>query len=429
MLYSPYIALPDKSGNYYDNKTAMDMDKYKVHRHSVKGAHGFIVFKRESTGDWLASPGSLVTFLFNHGLKVKPIDSDLFKIIKLNIKAGLPLVGHVDCGYQCGHYLQIIGYDTGTNNNKQEVICNDPYGDYNNTWNGSTSGVGVTYPMSGVAGTRNIIIDRVYTVHPIGIAAEFPGWMKAGNGTFLSQSFKDLYDNKTLLGAEGKDIFGIPWDNSDYGPHVHPWPDNWQSTPDKLYLQDYLHTDENGNEHWWQLVYHPDLNKVFPIHGQLLTFWHDNLGYIKYGAPSDFEYNARNSSGHLLVVQKFTKWGVDRYIAYNTVLGFSKEYNILELHKMDSCLISDDVDYYSVFMSSFQQFELVLEPLPQDNDTSQSNNISSSNDWSVASYGLYGYVNHNTSEPSDKRTRYTNTDGRVASYFKFNNLQNSLRID
>ena len=42
-VYSPYIALPDKSGNYYDNKTAMDMDKYEVHRHSVKGAHGFII--------------------------------------------------------------------------------------------------------------------------------------------------------------------------------------------------------------------------------------------------------------------------------------------------------------------------------------------------------------------------------------------------
>ena len=335
-VWNPYVGFTDKSQNNYSTAWAKDWDRYSVsdnppHPHSVYGAHGYMVFDlnegTEKGPYWGTRPAYLKTYLENHGLIISSaIDLNRYEYIKKNIDAGLPLIGHLVCGTDCRHYFVIIGYDTGDGGNEQNVILNDPYGNMNNTWNGTTDGIGVTYPLNGSAGTWHVNIDRVYTVHPVGIYNELPGWRNEQTVETPpneevaqpSQPFVDCYKKDG-----GIDKFGIPWDNGK-GPWVHKWPDG-DVTEDTIFLQDFINWDDNG--HWWELVLNREMNRVFPMHGQILSFWHNNYGYSNYGEPIGDEYNAVDAvNGHKLVVQKFKKDGTISYIGYDTETGEPGQY-------------------------------------------------------------------------------------------------------
>ena len=155
-VYNSYAEFTDKSERDYSTKSAMDMDSNWSHHHYVYGAHGYIITYSVVEGEdyWGTDRNELKRYLENHGLKVSQlIFSDRFDYIKKNIKAGLPLIGHLNCG-KIGHFFVIVGYDTGENNDEENVIINDPYGDMNNTWDGTTDsiGMGVTYPLYGDIG-------------------------------------------------------------------------------------------------------------------------------------------------------------------------------------------------------------------------------------------------------------------------------------
>ncbi len=283
-VYNPYTLYTDKEGNDYDDVGLVypddgpyDMGPYPdyIYQHEIRdGAHGFIIRKNDND-DWVAISGEIKIYLENHGLitsKVEDINNDYFDTIIENIDAGLPMIGHVDAvigGVHYGHYVVIIGYDTGTFGTEENVIVHDPYGDYNNTFNGTTNGYGVIYPLDGTAGSWTLDIDWIYTVHPVGVFEFFPGWMSDPNDE-LSQAFRGEYDNSTENGGEGIDVFGLPFDNEEKGPWVHEWPDaacNPAETPpdtcntDGLYVQDFLLVD-GENEYWSQLVLNSEMGKV-----------------------------------------------------------------------------------------------------------------------------------------------------------------------
>lgn len=387
-VYNSYTGFSDKDGNSYDLHTAMDMDSGLNHLNSVYGAHGYIVdcFPDQDLGGgvlsncsnathdddyWAADEGYLVSYLENHGLIVKKTistDSEYFETIKQSIDAGLPLIAHSDI-VGCGHYVIIKGYDTGTDNNQQNVVVNDPYGNARANWFGKDLGEDRTYPLSGnvpytttdeppQTGTRSINIDRVYEVYPVGIHWHFNGW-KGPNSYISSQAFIDCYngghcyDDKNGI-IKGKDIFGIPWKNNNtentpwfLGAWVHEWP-NYEppmTTNDTIYLQDFIRTDDNGVKHWFQLVFNRDKKVVFPVHGKILSYWHDNFGYMNFGEPNGLEFNAQDFSGKHIVVQEFVKTGQLNFIGYDTVLDNTREYSpneiIADLPNVDVALIID----------------------------------------------------------------------------------------
>ena len=200
-VYNSYVSIPDKEGNYYDDGSARDWDgdptpnTYNLHHpHFITGgAHGFIVRNSRTAANpyWGVDTERLENYLENHGLTVKSIYIDRFKVIQQNIDAGLSLIGHSYVAGH-GHFLVIVGYDTGVSGNEQNVIVHDPYGSARSrVWNGSNrNGENVTYPLSGsvpylyydekqkkdITKYRSVRIDYVITIHPIGVYNQFPGW-------------------------------------------------------------------------------------------------------------------------------------------------------------------------------------------------------------------------------------------------------------
>jgi len=143
--------------------------------------------------------------------------------------------------------------------------------------------------------------------------------------TVLPGQYPDGTTNDRILAAYtangGSGRFGTPWNNSSFGAYVHPWPDN-ANDPNVVWLQDFIEPDG----HWWQIVDNPAAGQAFPVHGQILTFWHANYGYTNYGAPKSNEYYATHeSNGHQLVVQTFVKGSTVHYLGYDTAAETSKE--------------------------------------------------------------------------------------------------------
>ncbi len=349
-VWNSYADFTDKSGqnyNGYDDENvyqkdewAMDMDSGLNHIHSVCGAHGFIVYNSQTAIDpyWGTDIGRLKIYLENHGLIVNQIVAD-FDLIKQNINAGLPLIGHWP-----SHYLVVIGYDTGEDDDEQNLVLHDPYGDKNGTWNGTTDGDEITYNYPQVR--TGITFDKFLTVHPVGIYNEFPGYRNentmSGEVIQHSQPFVDCYNDTAAHGGEGKNIFGIPWDNGQ-SVFVHNWPDG-DITDNTIFLQDFIRSDGK----WHQLVLNQEMNEVFPLHGQILLFWHNNYGYLNYGEPICDEYNAADAAnGHKLVVQEFKKEGDIYYLGYDTETGEAGEYTADQIIKpsgitnIDTVLIID----------------------------------------------------------------------------------------
>ncbi len=253
--------------------------------------------------------------------------SNLFDTIKENIDAGLPLIGHAEITINSilyKHYLVIIGYNTGEYGTEQKVIVHDPYGDATDDWfDTEEGGESVTYPMAGNTATSYVEIDRVYTVHPVGIFGNFPGWQGTTNP--LSQLFATEYNNTTANGGSGLEVFGIPFDNGK-SAWVHEWPDaNCSTTPpatcnaNGIYLQDYLLT-EGVSQYWSQFVYNTDSEKVFPVRGEILNFWNANTGYVD-GPPIGHQYDSTvGPNSHASIEQAFGwDWQLSKVIGYDTV--------------------------------------------------------------------------------------------------------------
>ena len=161
------------------------------------------------------------------------------------------------------------------------------------------------YPYNGFVDP----INWINTKTPAPMVAKYP------NGTTNNH----IFSSYTANGGSGR--FGTPWNNSSFGAYVHPWPDN-PSDPNVVWLQDFIELDG----HWWQIVDNPAAGQAFPVHGQMLAFWHANYGYTNYGAPKSNEYYATHeSNGHQLVVQTFVKGSTVHYLGYDTVAETSKE--------------------------------------------------------------------------------------------------------
>jgi hypothetical protein len=140
----------------------------------------------------------------------------------------------------------------------------------------------------------------------------------------------DCYLNKG-----GANKFGIPWNNGKGGPWVHQWPDDFSSA-DTIFLQDFINNGE-----WWQLVLNQNQKKVFPIHGPILNYWHNNYGYLNYGEPNGLELCLTNKT---IVAQEFIKNGKKRYIGYNTTTGIVREYSEGELSETQPTRLMDFED-------------------------------------------------------------------------------------
>src|SRR3989339_774913 len=348
-VYNPYTNWTDKSGEDYNEEWARDWDgidapnTYNLHfPHEVYGAHGFIVTgpgADSANPYWGTDPNQLKLYLENHGLIVSDaIYSDRFDIIKQNIDAGLPLIGHAEItisSIEYGHYLVIIGYDTGVNGTEQNVIVHDPYGNANGNWFDTvTGGEEVTYPLYGYTATSHVNIDRVYTVHPVGIFQDFPGWKLSGQDP-LSQLFLDEYDNEEYYGNSGLETFGLPWDNDGHGVWVHEWPDPQCSTTppatcddDGLYVQDFLRVDAEENEHWSQLVLNWAIGKAIAVKEHILEFWNGHYGYSAYGPPVTREYETVIDGNHTAVEQLFEIDGVKTMIGYDLDIESAYEFTL-----------------------------------------------------------------------------------------------------
>ncbi len=368
-VYNGYVGFNDKSGQNYDgfnddglkenDEWARDYDPFSDvnhHPHEVYGAHGFIVCNSNTDDNpyWGAKESEIYAYLTNHGLVVRQQNINIFSIIKKNIDAGLPLVGHsaIHRGtLAVTHYLVIVGYDTGDKNDEQKVVVYDPYGDACSTnWNGSARGIGVDYFLNGYcpnSSTRHTEIDWVYEIHPIGIYNWFPGWL---SDVFPqnSQPFVDAYNNNG-----GENVLGIPWNNGSGGPWVHMWPGGY-SDENTIFLQDFI---KNG--HWYQLVLNQRLKKVFIVHGQILTFWHNNYGYLNYGEPRCNEYYAWDTiNGHKIVVQEFEKNNDVHYLVYDTVTRLSQEYDCFRI------TTEDDSQAVSIAMADNNISTNISLPIP-----------------------------------------------------------------
>ncbi|MFA6322974.1 MAG: C39 family peptidase, partial [Candidatus Buchananbacteria bacterium] len=209
-VYTGYSGCTDYSGVAYTTHTAMDMDSHLNHIHSVVGAHGFTVDDVYGDGSyWATNMEDLRIYLQNHGLDVSgwiqpAVRSDLMPTIQTEVNAGRPLIGHVTITIgtkNYGHYLVITGIASPT-----QIVVNDPYGDYNARWNGTTIGKNVVYDINAVK------LDRVITIKP---RSDLVGWSLENRTT--NQKFVDCWNQH---GGEA----GVGWVHNDGASgYVHQW--------------------------------------------------------------------------------------------------------------------------------------------------------------------------------------------------------------
>lgn len=308
-VYSPYNGFTDKEGNFYNRDYASDW--YPNHDpeypHSVPGAHGYIV-GLDGPGGWKAFAGKLKSYFENHGLTVQRVDTDVFAAITQSIQAGLPVVAHTNVTYHggtYGHFLLVIGVD---GNNR--VVVNDPFGDVNVTWIGTTSGASVTYDLASL-NPNHVRIDWVYLVMPVGFYTD--GWHD--NQCPDSQLFLDAYEANG-----GYQRVGMPWNNGK-GNYVHCWPDNC-SDPKALWVQDFLKDNT-----WSQLVVNRQQGgKAYLVQGKILEYWSSHYGYRDFGAPTQLVTHVSDNW------QGATDWTIQnfsygKYIAYSPSKGYSTGIN------------------------------------------------------------------------------------------------------
>ena len=170
----------DNEGNDYSTESAEDW-----YGNYVYGAHGYIVDEYiQECGGWCTNGDKFENYLNYHGLVIQRVAQNYFQTIKDEIDAGRPLVGHSIIFGEYSHYLIIVGYDTGENEDEENVIVNDPYGDAcNGSWNGTTSGEGKTYPLVGYCGPsqdRHVNINYVYTVKRPTVDENFDSYSTGG---------------------------------------------------------------------------------------------------------------------------------------------------------------------------------------------------------------------------------------------------------
>ena len=253
------------------------------------------------------------------------------------------------------------------------------------------------------------------------------GWHLSYN-CFTSSDFiaRTKSFSLTYYHLKGVDTFGHPisW-VKEYHPQDNPF---GCPAMDPVWIQDFSATSfSNVNDApltsimvlnpyiWNPRVSYQGV--AYPLHGEMLKYWREHFCELGPPASNEFYYD-----GTEIVVQWFEPYP-NNYVA----VGFWTKERVFHTsgnlcHQAFDPRFRDEHLYQNIGCPDGKCTGTGGgEPLPD--------NVLSGDNWSIASYGLYGHVNHETSEPSDQRTEYTNNDGRVASFFKFNNLQNSLRID
>lgn len=353
-VYNPYINWTDKSGSDYDDvgveNGPYDADENDNYIHEIQdGAFGYMVRDYRTVNPefncgkyicWGTLEDRLVSYIENHGLIVRQYvktNPDYYDTIKRNIDAGLPMIGIVTFNTS-GHVFVIIGYDTGANGTEEKVIVHDPLINWGTGVPGSGESTDinrVTYPLDGTVGNYTADIHTIYTVHPVGVFQNFPGWKLSGQDP-LSQLFLDEYDNEEYNGDTGLNIFGLPWDNNGHSVWAHEWPDaacDPAATPPDtcddygLYVQDFLRVDEQENEHWSQLVLNWTIGRAIAVKGWILEYWNGNYGYSAYGPPVTREFETVIDGNHTAAEQVFAVDGVKTVIGYDETseLGYTAE--------------------------------------------------------------------------------------------------------
>ncbi len=301
-VYNPYpTGSADMSGRLYSNTDetcSMDMNASGQHIHCVYGAHGYMVFQDGSS--WLTNSNYMRLFLSNHGLTVGIVqpEANAFQTIKNNIDNGLPLIGHIQTTF--GHYLIVIGYHDEIGTLNDQIVVNDPYGDRNGVWNGTTRGEELSYNINTVT-----FLD-VTPIYPVGIyektVTDAGGWKADGR----SQAFVDKYD-------EYSSIIGYPNNNHPFAPQegtptVHLW--------NGVEIQDYRQPDLTlphfGVDGQSALILCPQTFQTPPTTRAFLLkegFWglykcSEFNGPGRLNAPSSEEYTA-SENGNAVIKQNF----------------------------------------------------------------------------------------------------------------------------
>ncbi|MCD4705856.1 C39 family peptidase, partial [bacterium] len=419
----------DMSGKNYSNiKRTMDMNINKQHIHEIRnGAHGYIIDKyhdRYGNLCWGTILDDLEIYLENHGLKIKESDQNYFETIKNNIDAGLPLIGHsLMLAAKYPHFLVIVGYDTGINGDRQDVVVNDPYGNANIDWLDINTGEKeVTYPLDGYGDPSNerIIVDYAITVHPVGIYDHSPGWIKNGNSKPQSQFVVDAYNPFSFT-------LGSPYDNGGT-PFVHALPrDSW--LPD-LYGQDF----ENG-----MIVINEDEQKGYVIRGafswlyrggewtnpgssgSMDTIWGPN----DLGAPRSnevFEYFT-NEFGEQVVIRQYFEHGRLTYL----LNGQTTDNGIINIALLPLGLYPPD-DAIEVPAETDDGYEYISGgDIPLDL-TGFGGGGNPDYDFN-RSTTCKGVQSNSPYDTIDETTSFYNTDRYVYSWIELNNVYKSLQVD
>lgn len=157
------------------------------------------------------------------------------------------------------------------------------------------------------------------------------GWYKGtgwNNVNGVSSQFKIAYDNNG-----GYASLGSIWDRTsqvtgDKYCLVHNWPDG--GGPEVLNVQDFLqitrdehgtttdYSDDTFEYTWSQLVNKPGNDNVYLVTDEynILSFWHNNIGYTTFGAPTSEQQDLGT-----LVVQNFEKGLIEHDKSTDATVG------------------------------------------------------------------------------------------------------------
>lgn len=181
--------------------------------------------------------------------------------------------------------------------------------------------------------TSSDISDYSFELIELGNIAKYSdGWHTGGS----SQAFWDCYMGilQNLRAQNLNNATLIPYDRGN-GVYVYQKVLTYGSQTLQVYVQDLQ--DHNGV--WWQMVYNPNANEAYPLHGQILAWWENNGAEVGYPVGKEMFGNyaggglangqgAVGSAGDGLIIQLFhyTKTNAN-YYPFNTVC-----YNVKGTH-------------------------------------------------------------------------------------------------
>ncbi|MCK5416479.1 M23 family metallopeptidase, partial [Candidatus Parcubacteria bacterium] len=163
----------------------------------------------------------------------------------------------------------------------------------------------------------------------------------------------------------------------------------------KVWAQGFQNVSSQYNDPTGYLVLNPNIDNiplgykgvVFPVHGRLREYW--ELNYCNLGPPASNEFYREGTE---IIVQWFEPTP-NNYIAvgYWTATGIFQRSDEIKHTCFELRFKISDPNINMGCSPEGCDGQGGGEPLPD--------NVLSGDNWSIASYGLYGHVNHDTSEP------------------------------